>query len=303
MSTDSETIIGRNAPDFYCAEQLDCGGKLLSLSIPQVMGVLNVTPDSFSDGGRFANDGSGKKVAATKAVDAALKMVEQGASIIDVGGESTRPGAKSVGLQEELDRVIPVVEKITERSDAIVSVDTSSPEVMLAAAAAGAGMLNDVRALNRDGALEAAKQTGLPVCLMHMQGMPSSMQANPSYEDVVAEVSTYLQLRINACLEAGINQSKLVIDPGFGFGKTLEHNLMLFNGLPDLLKLGYPLLVGVSRKSMIGAITGQPVENRLAGSVVLAAQAVQRGANILRVHDVDQTVDVMKILAALEGEQ
>jgi dihydropteroate synthase len=262
------------------------------------MGVLNVTPDSFSDGGRYID---GDKLVVSRAVDAALLMVEQGAQIIDIGGESTRPGAAVVSVSQELDRVIPVVEALAAQTNAIISVDTSSAQVMLDAASNGAGIINDVRALARDGALAAAKQTGLPVCLMHMQGLPATMQDEPKYQDVNTEVAAYLLSRVDACVKAGIDRSQLLLDPGFGFGKTLAHNLMLFNALPTLAALGYPLLVGVSRKSMLGAITGKGTSDRLAASVAMAALAAHNGASILRVHDITETADALAVVKALEN--
>ena len=262
------------------------------------MGVLNVTPDSFSDGGRYID---GDKLVVSRAVDSALLMIEQGAHIIDIGGESTRPGATPVSLQQELDRVIPVVEALALQTDAIISVDTSSSQVILEAASNGAGIINDVRSLSRDGALAAAKKTSLPVCLMHMQGLPATMQAEPKYQDVSSEVTAFLLSRVESCVEAGIDRSQLLLDPGFGFGKTLAHNLMLFNALPALATLGYPLLVGVSRKSMLGAITGKGADDRLVASVVMAALAMQKGASILRVHDIIETADALAMVNALEN--
>jgi dihydropteroate synthase len=226
-------------------------------------------------------------------------MVADGATILDIGGESTRPGAQAVGTQEELDRVIPCIEALSGEVDAVISVDTSSPEVMRAAAAAGAGMINDVRALQREGALETAAALGLPVCLMHMQGEPSSMQANPSYGDVVSEVKDWLQVRVEACRVAGITDNKIWLDPGFGFGKTVEHNLALLAGLPALCALGYPILVGLSRKSLIGKLLGREVGERLAASLALAVLAAERGAGIIRTHDVRETSDAIAMVTAL----
>lgn len=272
---------------------LQCGGRFLDLSTPVVMGVLNVTPDSFSDGGKFFQKDQALRQART--------MIQNGAAIIDVGGESTRPGAAPVSEQEELDRVIPVVEALAADIDAVISVDTSTPSVMRAAAAAGAGLINDVRALERDGALEAASNSTLPVCLMHMQGSPVSMQNNPAYQNVVKDVAGYLGERAAACAAAGIARHRILLDPGFGFGKTLQHNLSLLKHLSSLLPMGYPLLVGVSRKSMIGAILDKPVDERLHGSVAAALMAAQSGASILRVHDVAPTVDALKVLKAVLG--
>jgi dihydropteroate synthase len=263
----------------------------LDLSRPVVMGVLNVTPDSFSDGGRF--------FCKDEALAQARLMVEQGAAIIDIGGESTRPGAAPVSEQEELDRVVPVIEALAGAIDAVVSVDTSTPAVMREAAAAGAGMINDVRALERPGALECVKNTALPVCLMHMQGQPESMQNNPLYQDVLNDVYTYLQARLEACGSAGIAPERIVLDPGFGFGKTLQHNLSLLKHLDQFTKLECPMLVGMSRKSMIGAVLDKPVAERLHGSVAAALIAVQSGAAIVRVHDVAPTVDALKVWSAV----
>lgn len=273
--------------------ELICGKYRLDLKHPQVMGILNVTPDSFSDGGRF--------IGKDAAIDHAATMVRDGASIIDIGGESTRPGAVSVSLQEELDRVIPVVESIAANLDVVISVDTSTPEVMLAAAAAGAHMLNDVRALERPGAMAAAAKTGLPVCLMHMQGQPTNMQEKPEYDDVVEDVYLYLARKIQQANMAGIGNERLLVDPGFGFGKSLEHNLQLLAHLKRFKTLGLPLLVGMSRKSMIGALIGNaaPAE-RVQGSVAAAVIAAMQGAHILRVHDVKETADALKIVAAVK---
>ncbi|GGE54625.1 dihydropteroate synthase [Halopseudomonas oceani] len=270
------------------SSRLPCGIRELDLSHTRIMGILNVTPDSFSDGGRFNR------------LDAALQHVEHmiaaGAALIDVGGESTRPGAEPVSVAEELQRVVPVVEAIAARFDVVISVDTSTPEVMTASAAAGAGMINDVRALERPGALEAARATGLPVCLMHRQGEPDMMQLAPRYASVLDEVNAYLQSRVEACEEAGIARERLILDPGFGFGKTLEHNLQLFAHLRDLRPSGLPVLVGVSRKSMIGQALDRPVDQRLYGSLALAALATEAGAAILRVHDVAETADVVRMV-------
>ncbi|WP_312798840.1 dihydropteroate synthase [Pseudomonas sp.] len=272
--------------------RLLCGSRVLDLSHPHVMGILNVTPDSFSDGGRFNTLDS--------ALFHARALVSAGATLVDIGGESTRPGAPAVSEDEELSRVVPVVEAISKELDVIISVDTSSPQVMLESAKVGAGLINDVRALKRPGALEAAAATGLPVCLMHMQGEPGTMQQNPHYEDVVTDVIAFLSERVAACENEGIRRDHLILDPGFGFAKTLEHNLVLFKRMPELFELALPLLVGVSRKSMIGAVLTKPVEERLYGSLALAALAVAKGASIIRVHDVEQTVDVIKMIAAVE---
>jgi dihydropteroate synthase len=260
----------------------------------RVMGILNATPDSFSDGGRWSSR--------DRALRHALDMIAAGADIIDVGGESTRPGSQDVAAAEELDRVVPVIEAIVAESDVPVSIDTSKPEVMEAAVSAGAAMINDVCALRAEGALETAARSGVPVCLMHMQGRPRDMQADPTYDDVVAEVGAFLTDRAKVCEAAGIAADRIFIDPGFGFGKTLDHNLELFRGLSELCRLGYPVLVGISRKSMLGAITGKPVDQRLAASVAAAVLAARRGAAVVRVHDVAETVDALKIAEALAAE-
>ncbi len=273
--------------------RLPCGNRVLDLTHTQVMGILNVTPDSFSDGGRFAP------------ADAALRhaeaMVLAGASLIDVGGESTRPGARVVLPQEELDRVAPVVERISRELDVIISVDTSAPMVITEVARLGAGLINDVRSLRREGAVQAAAATGLPICLMHMLGEPGDMQDNPHYADLVGEVSAFLVERMERCAAAGIAAERIVLDPGFGFAKTLQHNLSLFKHMEALQALGRPLLVGVSRKSMIGQTLNRPVGERLYGSLALAALAVTKGARILRVHDVAETADVVRMIAAVES--
>lgn len=270
---------------------LDCRGRRLLLDQPRIMGIVNLTPDSFSDGGLLSDTDA--------ALRHALRLVEEGADIIDVGGESTRPGAASVSVQDELDRVLPLIERLAAESPVPISIDTSAPEVMRAAVAAGAGLINDVRALRREGALEAAAGLGVPVCLMHMQGEPAYMQDAPAYGDVCAEVQRFLADRVLACEFAGIPRSRLLVDPGFGFGKTLEHNLALLAGLESMAGSLPPLLVGISRKGMIGAITGRPLAGRVTGSVVAAVLAAQRGARILRVHDVGATRDGLAVLAAL----
>jgi dihydropteroate synthase len=266
---------------------LDCAGKPLDISTPQVMGILNVTPDSFSDGGEF--------VAADAALKQAFKMVEDGAAIIDVGGESTRPGAAIVPVEEEINRVVPVIEAIQADIDIPISIDTSKPEVMRAAVKAGAGLINDVQALRVDGALDAAKESDVPVCLMHAQGTPQNMQDNPQYEDVVDDVCQFLLERIKVCEQAGISRDKLVLDPGFGFGKRASHNLRLMKYLHTLTNQGMPVLVGVSRKSIIGALLNVSVEERLAGSLSLASIAVWQGAKIIRSHDVRETVQAISL--------
>lgn len=274
--------------------QLDCAGRLLDLSHPVVMGVLNVTPDSFSDGGRYAS--------LDAACDHARHMVGEGAAIIDVGGESTRPGAAPVDLDEELRRVLPVIESLARRLDAVISIDTLKPEVMRRAVAAGAGLINDVRGLQAPGALQVAARSGAAVCVMHMQGEPRSMQQAPHYEDVVAEVRAFLLQRVQACLEAGIARQRICIDPGFGFGKSLQHNLQLLAALEVLTGGAWPVAVGLSRKSMLRAITGRGVEDRLAGSLALASIAAFKGARIVRAHDVAATRDALQVVAAMQAE-
>lgn len=275
--------------------RLPCGSRLLDLNRPHVMGILNVTPDSFSDGGRF-----GQRDAALRHAEA---MLLAGAALIDVGGESTRPGARAVSPAEELERVAPVVEAIATELDVIISVDTSTPAVMREAARLGAGLINDVRALRREGALDAVRETGLPVCLMHMRGEPGSMQDSPQYADVVAQVSDFLLERMIACEFEGIARDRIILDPGFGFAKNLQHNLSLFKHLAKLHALGRPLLVGVSRKSMIGQALGREVGARLSGGLALAALGISKGARILRVHDVAETVDVVRMLTAVEAAE
>ena len=269
---------------------LRCKDRTLDLSRPVVMGVLNVTPDSFSDGGRFFSVGA--------ALEQGLRLAEEGAALIDVGGESTRPGSEPVDVAEELRRVIPVIERLRAASTAVISVDTSKPEVMQAASAAGAGMINDVRALREPGALRAAAASGCAVCLMHMQGEPRTMQRAPSYVDVVGEVRAFLAGRVAESIAGGLDPERLAVDPGFGFGKTLEHNLTLLRRLGELSADGRPVLVGLSRKSMVGAITGQAAGERLFGSVTLAVIAALNGARIIRAHDVAATVEALKVAAA-----
>jgi dihydropteroate synthase len=273
---------------------LDCGGRPLDLSRPAVMGILNITPDSFSDGGVFLSP--------EKAITQALRMAEEGAAIIDIGGESTRPGAHPVSAQEEMDRVIPVIEALRGKISLPISIDTSKPEVMRAAVAAGAGFINDVRALRDEAALETAASLHVPVCLMHMQGEPRRMQENPRYRDVLSDIGDFLRARLQAAQVAGIPALRLVIDPGFGFGKTLEHNLELLRGLKKLQSLGVPILVGLSRKSLIGKALGLPVEGRLQASVALALMAVQNSARIVRVHDVGPTVEALRMWSVVHPE-
>lgn len=277
---------------FDTTPKLDCAGKTLQLQRPQVMGIVNVTPDSFSDGGQHQD--------VQAAITHGLRLVSEGADILDVGGESTRPGAGEVSLQEELQRVIPVIEGLAAQVDVPISIDTSKPEVMQAAVAAGAGIINDVYALRREGALEMAARLGVPVILMHMQGEPRSMQQAPQYQDVVAEVHRFLAERMFACEMAGIDRKQIVVDPGFGFGKTLAHNLQLLAQLARFAELGVPLLAGLSRKRSIGEITGRDnPQERLHGSVAAHLLAVERGAAIVRVHDVAATVDALKVWQAL----
>ncbi len=271
---------------------LRCGKHTLDLSTPFVMGILNVTPDSFSDGGRY--------VGIDRALEHARAMVDAGARIIDVGGESTRPGAQAVDEQEEIGRVVPLVEALSAQTSAIVSVDTSKAAVMRAALQAGASMVNDVRALREAGALEAVASSDAAVCLMHMQGEPRTMQSDPQYVDVVAEVKRFLADRVEACAVAGIGRDRIVVDPGIGFGKRVEHNMQLLAALPDLLELRLPLLIGVSRKSMFATLLGRSVDQRLAGGLALAVSSVLAGASMLRVHDVAETVDAVKMAAELK---
>lgn len=267
---------------------LDCSGRPLDLRRVAIMGILNLTPDSFSDGGLF--------LACDAALARAVEMTAEGADIIDVGGESTRPGAAPVSVQEELDRVLPVIEAVHAEVPVPISIDTAKPEVMRAAVAAGAGFINDVYALRAPGALETAAALGVPVCLMHMQGEPRTMQARPEYRDVVAEVAEFLRARVQAAIAAGIDPGRIVVDPGFGFGKTPAHNLTLLRELARFRELGAAVLVGLSRKSMIGALLGLPVERRLHASLALALVAVQNGARIVRVHDARATCEAVRMI-------
>ena len=267
----------------------------LDLGTPIVMGVLNVTPDSFSDGARFAQPDA--------ALAHARAMVADGARIVDVGGESTRPGAAPVGAQEEMDRVLSVVERIKAQLDCVISVDTMKPPVMDAACAAGAQIINDVNALRAEGALEVAVKRGAGVCLMHMQGEPRTMQDDPQYGDVVGEVRGYLAQRAETCMSAGVPRDRIAVDPGFGFGKRLEHNLALLRGLPDLVRLGFPVVAGLSRKSMFKQLLGRATDERLAGSVAAAAIAVWQGAAVVRAHDVRATMDAIRFAAAAKAAQ
>ncbi|WP_406033178.1 dihydropteroate synthase [Nocardioides sp. NBC_00163] len=259
---------------------------------PLVCGIVNVTPDSFSDGGRFTTQAA--------AVRHGLLLVEEGADLIDVGGESTRPGARAIGEQEEIDRVVPVIADLVDRTACPVSVDTSSPAVMLAAAEAGASMVNDVRGLRRPGAMESVAASGVAVCISHMQGEPATMQDDPAYDDVVAEVSAYLVGQAEICERAGTPRHAIVLDPGFGFGKTLPHNLQLLASLADVAP-SYPLMAGLSRKGMLGVLTGRAVGDRMVASVAAALVAAQRGARILRVHDVGPTRDAIAVWTAVRG--
>ncbi len=272
--------------------ELNFAGRVLDMSRCHVMGVLNVTPDSFSDGGQFNSPAA--------AMARARQMVADGAAFIDVGGESTRPGASPVSVQEEMDRVCPVVEAIAKELDVVVSVDTSAPEVMAETARLGAGLINDVRALQRDGAPEAAAKAGIPACIMHIQGEPDTMQDRPHYRNVRRDVSSFLTERMRIAEQAGMRPENIILDPGFGFGKTLEHNLQLLACLEQLHVLGHPLLVGMSRKSMLGAITGREVTERLPASLAAATIAAMKGVSIVRVHDVRETVDAVKVVTAMK---
>lgn len=274
------------------------GVQQLDLSEPHVMGILNVTPDSFSDGGELM---VGSKPDLSLVLRKAEAMVAAGATLLDVGGESTRPGATPVGSQEEMDRVLPVLEALRNLA-VILSVDTSNPELIREAARFGAGLINDVRALERPGAIQALASGTLPVCLMHMQGQPATMQDMPAYDDVFKEVKTYLLQRLQACLEAGISRDRLLIDPGFGFGKTFEHNMQLLKHLELLQDLQVPVLVGLSRKRMLGTITGKPEKERVFAGLAAAVIAVMKGACIVRTHDVEATVDAIKVCKALNEQ-
>jgi dihydropteroate synthase len=267
------------------------GGRLLDLSRPLIMGVVNVTPDSFSDGGRFLDSQAARAHAE--------RLIEEGADLIDIGGESTRPGAADVSVVDEIDRVVPVIETIAARG-VPVSVDTSKPEVMRAALAAGAAIVNDVRALREPGAIEAVRESGCGVVVMHMKGTPRTMQQSPAYDDVVREVAAFLQQRIDELERSGIDVRRIAIDPGFGFGKSAEHNFTLLRDLRSLARTGLPLVVGLSRKSMLGKVTGRPVDERVVASVAAALMAVERGADIVRVHDVAATRDALSVWQATQ---
>ena len=270
----------------------NCGKFSLDLITPRVMGIVNVTPDSFSDGGKYSQ--------INLAVAHALKLVEEGAAILDIGGESTRPNAVPVGLQQELDRVIPVIEALVNQVDIPISTDTYKPQVMQAAINAGASIVNDVRALQEEGALEVVAKSNVGVCLMHMQGLPANMQDNPQYKDVVNEVISFLQARLQASIHAGCRASSILLDPGFGFGKTRTHNIMLMQQLDKFAALGQPLLVGLSRKSILGQMTGNDVDARLYSSIAASVIAAMKGAKILRVHDVKATVEALKVVSAIQ---
>lgn len=269
-----------------------CGQFTIDLAAPRVMGIINVTPDSFSDGGKYAHT--------QKAVEHALALVAQGADILDIGGESTRPNATPVGLQEELDRVIPVIELLAKQVSIPISIDTYKPKVMQAALDAGASIINDVRALQEEGALEVAAKSSAGICLMHMQGTPQTMQQNPHYENVTNDVKSFLKARLQASIDAGIDASRILLDPGFGFGKTREHNITLIRELESFVELGQPLLVGLSRKSVLGQVTGNDVDARLYASIAASVIAAMKGAKILRVHDVSATVQALKIVTAIQ---
>jgi dihydropteroate synthase len=279
---------------FDTTPTLDCAGRELRLDRTRIMGVVNVTPDSFSDGGAHASTDA--------AVTHALKLAEEGADLLDVGGESTRPGAGEVPIEEELRRVVPVIERLARGCALPISVDTSKPEVMRAAVAAGAGMINDPWALRRESALDAAAALGVPVCLMHMQGTPQDMQDDPRYDDVVAQVHSFLAQRLFACEMAGLPKMKLLVDPGFGFGKNLEHNLLLLRQLSRIAELGVPVLAGLSRKGMIGKLTGREVDARVHGSVAAALIAGPDGAALVRVHDVAATADALAVWRAVAAQ-
>lgn len=285
------------------SNSIKVGGIAIDLSFPAVMGIINVTPDSFSDGGNLRADGETCRfqVSLDKVLEQASRMLEEGAAILDIGGESTRPGAAPLSEQEELDRVIPVVQAICSRLPVAVSVDTSTPSVMKAAISAGAGLINDVRALQRPGALTALVLEDVAICLMHMQGEPGTMQDSVRYESVVDEVMAFLSARIDACERAGISRDRLIVDPGFGFGKTAEHNYVLLQQLARLQIFGLPILVGLSRKSMLGAVTGRSVGQRVSAGVAATTHALLAGATIIRTHDVAATVDAIKVHCAIQG--
>jgi dihydropteroate synthase len=271
--------------------QFFCGKFQLDMTRPQVMGIVNVTPDSFSDGGKYSS--------VDLAVEHALQLIAEGADILDIGGESTRPGADPVGLEEELRRVIPVIEALSKVTTVPISIDTYKPEVMRAAIDAGADIVNDICALREDGALEIVANSNAGVCLMHMQGIPQTMQINPQYTDVVSEVKQFLADRVEACLAHGIARERIMLDPGFGFGKTTAHNVTLIQHLDSFVELGFPLLVGLSRKSVLGRIAGGDEQQRLHAGLAASVISVMKGAKIVRVHDVKATVDALKVVAAV----
>jgi dihydropteroate synthase len=276
---------------FDITRVIDCAGRPLTLDRPRIAGIINVTPDSFSDGSAHVD--------AAGAIAHGLKLVEEGADLLDIGGESTRPQAEPVSVQEEIARVVPVIEALAKQTSVPISVDTSKPEVMRAAVAAGAGMINDVYALRQNGALDVAAELKVPVCLMHMLGEPRSMQDDPHYNDVVSDVRRFLAERMFACEMSGIDKKKIVVDPGFGFGKKIEHNLALLRALDQFAALGVPLMVGLSRKAMIGTLTGRATDQRAVGSAAAAMIAVQKGAMIVRVHDVAETRDALAVWEAV----
>ena len=269
----------------------DCGKFQLNLTVPKVMGIVNVTPDSFSDGGKFA--------ATNLAIEHALKLAEDGADILDIGGESTRPNADPVSLQEELDRVIPVIEALVSQVNIPISIDTYKPQVMQAAISAGVSMVNDVRALQEDGALKVVAKGNVGVCLMHMQGLPATMQSNPHYNNVVNDIKAFLAARLQASIDEGVPANRIVLDPGFGFGKTRAHNILLIQHLDQFAPLGQPILVGLSRKSILGQVTGNDVAARLYASIAASVIASLKGARIIRVHDVKATIEALKVVSAL----
>ena len=271
------------------------GSPLLQKGRTAIMGILNVTPDSFSDGGFFLSAG--------KAVDHVARMIDEGADIIDIGAESTRPGAMPVPADEENERVVPIIAAVSQRFDVVFSIDTSKAEVMQAAVKAGAGMINDVRALTEENALQVAADLSVPVCLMHMQGQPETMQDKPAYDDVVADVRTFLSERVDACIEAGMELKRLILDPGFGFGKTQQQNFALLNALDSIRIRDLPILVGLSRKSLIGQTLGLAVDERVHASIALALLAVRNGANIIRVHDVKETCEAIRMVEAVVTEK
>ena len=275
------------------SHRIDCAGRPLDLRHPCIMGILNVTPDSFSDGGDF--------LGYEDALQRVRQMIAEGVDVIDVGGESTRPGAAVVPEQQELDRVIPLIEALSAEIAVPISIDTTKAQVMREAVSAGAGLINDVNALRSDGALSAAADLAVPICLMHRQGSPSKMQKKPSYDNVLAEVKRFLLARVAACESVGISRERLIVDPGFGFGKTLKHNVALFAGLKQFIELGLPVMIGVSRKTMIGEMLNAPIDERLSGGLALATLAAQQGASIIRTHDVKATADVLKICRVLNN--